>query len=254
MLAEHDEAHGQRRRHAAGRAAPTATSRTPRTPATPPARPRRRPAYSDGFEHEIGEQFEDDEQADHAERTGPALEGRQADEDRRACAEHGPDVRDESQRRTERRPDQGVGHAEDVEPDADGDAVDQIDQRLHQQLPADAGSGLVKRLRGDGQLAVPDQPDQPVAQIAAFEQHEDDHRHHEPRGSQRADDRREPREARETVACAEVTTTGRETVPLGASDRPRSVLMSSIVSCSFSTELPLPAPRTSAIFARILAR
>ena len=56
------------------------------------------------------------------------------------------------------------------------------------------------------------------------------------------------------VACAEVTTTGRETVPLGGSDRPRSVVMSSMVSCSFSTELPLPAPRTSAIFARILAR
>ena len=45
---------------------------------------------------------------------------------------------------------------------------------------------------------MPEQPDHPVAQIPALEQHEDDHRHHEPGGAQRADDRTEPREARET--------------------------------------------------------
>ena len=56
------------------------------------------------------------------------------------------------------------------------------------------------------------------------------------------------------ATCSEVTTTGREIVPLGTSDLPRSVLMSSIVSCSFSTDPPLPAPRTSAIFARMLTR
>ena len=56
------------------------------------------------------------------------------------------------------------------------------------------------------------------------------------------------------ATCSEVTTTGRETVPLGTSDFPRSVLMSSIVSWSFSTDPPLLAPRTSAIFARMLVR
>ena len=133
-------------------------------------------------------------------QSGPAQpwSGRKADQDRRACAEHRPDVRDESESRSQRRPDQRVRHAEEVEPDAGRDAVDQIDQGLHQQLPADARSRLVKRLRRDGQLAVPEQPDQPIAQIPALEQHEDDHRQHEPRGAQRADDRTEPREARET--------------------------------------------------------
>ena len=79
-----------------------------------------------------------------------------------------------------------------------GDAVDQIDQRLHQQLPADTRSRLIERLRRNGQLAVAEQPNQPIAQIPAFEQHEDHHRQHEPGGSQGADDRAEPREARET--------------------------------------------------------
>jgi hypothetical protein len=45
---------------------------------------------------------------------------------------------------------------------------------------------------------VPDQSDYPVAQIPAFQQHEDDHRQHEPGRPQRADDWTEPREARET--------------------------------------------------------
>jgi hypothetical protein len=56
------------------------------------------------------------------------------------------------------------------------------------------------------------------------------------------------------ATCSEVTTTGRDIVPLGASDFPRSVLMPSMVSCSFSTDPPLPAPRTSAIFVRMLVR
>ena len=62
-------------------------------------------------------------------------------------------------------------------------------------MPADASARLVKGLRRDGELAVPDQPDQPVAERPAFEQHEDDHRQHEPGRAQPADHRTEPREA-----------------------------------------------------------
>ena len=77
-----------------------------------------RPGIQHGLEHEIREQLEADEQADHLKRTGPALESRKADQDRRARTEHRPDVRDESERRRQRRPDQCVRHAEEVEPDA----------------------------------------------------------------------------------------------------------------------------------------
>ena len=83
-------------------------------------------------------------------------------------------------RRTAASAAQTSGYVEDVESGAGRDAVEQIDHGLHQQLPADARCRLVKRLRRDGQLSVPEQPDQPVAQISPFEQHEDDHRQHEP--------------------------------------------------------------------------
>ena len=43
-----------------------------------------------GFEHEVREQLEHDEQAHHPERTGPARERGQADQDRRAAPSTGP--------------------------------------------------------------------------------------------------------------------------------------------------------------------
>src|SRR5688572_31409800 len=63
---------------------------------------------------------------------------------------------------------------------------------------ASATRSFIRRLRRDGQLAITQQSDHPVAQISPLEQHEDDHRQHEPRGAQRTDDWTEPREARET--------------------------------------------------------
>ena len=75
-----------------------------------------------------------------------------------------------------------------------------------------------------------EQPNQPIAQVPAFEQHEDHHRQHEAGGAQGADDRTEPRETVKPVTSSEVTTTGREGVPVGALDCPRSVLIPSIVS------------------------
>ena len=60
--------------------------------------------------------------------------------------------------------------------------------------------------------------------------------------------------AEEPATVSEVTTTGREATPGARPILPMSVLMSSIVSCSFSTDPPFPAPRTSAIFDRMLTR
>jgi len=85
---------------------------------------------------------------------------------------------------------------EKVQPDEDRDAVQQTDERLHQQLPADAPRRLVECFRGRGELSVPNQTDQAVAEIAAFEQHEDDHRRNEARSAQRSNDGPKPREGR----------------------------------------------------------
>ena len=77
------------------------------------------------------------------------------------------------------------------------DAIEEVHQRLHQQLPADTTARLVKGLCRDGQPAEPEEADQPVTEIATLEQHENDEHQDEARRSQGTDYRREPRKARE---------------------------------------------------------
>ena len=150
MLAKHDEAHRQRCRHEQAERSPQ-----PRPEGQGHEQRHlgdsRRTRIQDGFEHEIREQLEHDEQGHHPERTGPAREGGKADEDRRTGANHRSDVRDEPECRTERRPDHRVRDAEDVQSDSGGDAIDQIDQGLHQQLATDPRTGLIERLCRDCQ-------------------------------------------------------------------------------------------------------
>ena len=43
-----------------------------------------------------------------------------------------------------------------------------VDQRLHQQLSADATAGFIKCLGGDGQPSVAGESDQAIAQVAAL--------------------------------------------------------------------------------------
>ena len=196
MLAEDNEAHGQRRCHQQPEWSPQ-----PRPKRDGDEQHHLRHTDRAGIEHrleyEIREQLQDDEQCDDDQWTCPPVQGGETDQDRRPRPEHGSDVRNESKRRTQHRPDQWVWNAEEVQSDEDRDAVQQTHKGLHQQLPADATSGLVECLRRRGELSLPDQSDQAIPQVAAFEQHEDDHRRDEPRRAQRPDDGPEPREAQE---------------------------------------------------------
>ena len=72
-------------------------------------------------------------------------------------------------------------------------------------------------------LAMAEQPNQAIAQIPALEQHEDDHRQHEPGCSHWADDRAEPRETRETRDQLRGDHDGPRGRSVGALDCPRSV-------------------------------
>ena len=93
------------------------------------------------------------------------------------------------------RPDQGIWHAQELQDDSGHDAINQIHQRLHQQLAADPAAGLIERAGRYRELAVADEANQPVAQIPALEQHEDGHGHDQSRGTKRAYQRTQPGEA-----------------------------------------------------------
>jgi hypothetical protein len=71
-----------------------------------------------------------------------------------------------------------MGNAEQQQANADGDPKAAVDDRLHEQVAADAMSGFVERFGGNGKTAMADEADEVIAQIATLEAHE--HYQHHP--------------------------------------------------------------------------
>ena len=65
-----------------------------------------------------------------------------------------PKVRHETKRGAKRRPEQRIRRAERPQPGANRDAINQVHERLHQELAADAVRRVVEGLGGDGEVAM----------------------------------------------------------------------------------------------------
>ena len=111
-----------------------------------------------------------EEECRDGERTQPALQRRKADRDRNPGADHRSEVWNEPSHSAQHGPDQRIWHAQEMQDDSGHDAINQIHQRLHQQLAADPAACLIERAGRDRELAVADEANQPVAQIPALEQ------------------------------------------------------------------------------------
>ena len=83
------------------------------------------------------------------------------------------DVGNEPQGRGQDPPQDGVGHADQVKPDADRNAESGIDEKQHREVSADPRGGVFQHLRGHGQLTFSHQPDESIAQVLAADQEED---------------------------------------------------------------------------------
>ena len=105
----------------------------------------------------------------------------------------GSDERHEAQDNREHAPEQRIGHADQPQSDADGNAVGRIHDKLHQQVPTHALGGVAQRLGGAVQVSATDQPDEAVAQVLPLQQHEH-HKHDDDAcGRQRFDQRTDDR-------------------------------------------------------------
>ena len=107
--------------------------------------------------------------------------------------QEGTEIGNEPQHGREQPPQHSVGHADEVEGDADRDAVGQVDHELHQEIAADPGGRIVDGLCALLKIAGSGKLDEAVAQVLPLEQHED-HEDDDEAGSgerreQRADDR-----------------------------------------------------------------
>ena len=92
-------------------------------------------------------------------------------------------------------PQDGAGHADEVEPDGDRKAESDIDEQLRQEKAADPRGGVFQCLRGHGHLTSPDQANEAIAQVLTpdqeeHHQHDDDagRAHHHGHRAERASD------------------------------------------------------------------
>jgi hypothetical protein len=173
VLAEHDQADRQRRRHHEAQWPPEPRPEGDRDQEADLGHAGG-PGVQERFENEIGEQLEDDEQPHHESRSRPAVEHREAHEYRRDGANPRSDVGDEAQGRGEDRPQQGVRHADEEQPDAHADAEAQVDERLDQQVTADPLGRLVESTGRARQVAVTEHANDAVSQFLTIEEHEHD--------------------------------------------------------------------------------
>ena len=140
-----------------------------------------------GLEHVVADELENHEERDREQRRAPAGEGGQRQRDRACRREPRPEVGQETQHRGERSPQHGARNADRGEPDAHRQPVDAADQRLHAEVAAHPLHGVVDGVRGERQVLRADQPEHAIAQLLAFEEHEE--RQHGDQGRRAEGDR-----------------------------------------------------------------
>ena len=144
-------------------------------------------AIEPGFNDVAADQLQDDEEGCRPEQHGPA----RIDSDRKGEREGGgddrSDERHEAQDDREHAPEQRIGHADQPQADADGNAVGDVHDQLHQQIAAHPLGSVAQGLRCPVQIAGAEQPDEAVAQVLPLQQHEHNKDDDDACGCQRLD-------------------------------------------------------------------
>ena len=149
-------------------------------------------AVKPGLDDVVADELGDEEQSHDPEQHRPAGIDRDRERNGKEGGQEGAEIGNEAQHRRQQAPQHRIRHADEVEGDADRDAVGQVHHELHQQIAADPGGGVVDGLRALLEVACSGQLDEAVAQVLPLEQHEDHEDHHQARRwrAARAADRR----------------------------------------------------------------
>ena len=141
----------------------------------------------------VADQLRHEEQSDDPQQHRPARIDRDGEGEREKGGQEGTQIRDEAQDGRQQPPQHRIRDANEIQGDADRDAVGRVHDQLHQEIAADPGSGIVEGLSGLVQVAGPGELDEAVAQVLPLEQHEDDEDDDKASGGERrqqwADDR-----------------------------------------------------------------
>ena len=134
--------------------------------------------YTHGSTPLLNKQLEADVPADNQHRLRPALGMAERHEDRQRGRNPRPDVGDKPQRKTEHAPQHCARHTDQPQPQADGQAVAGVHEKLHPQQAADAAAGIVHGLGCGVQVRRAEELQQTVALVLAIEQ-DKKHEHHD---------------------------------------------------------------------------
>ena len=186
--AEHDQTHGERSRQ-----------KQPHRSPEPGPEDRRGEdrdrgeagagAVEPGFNDVAADQLQDDEEGCRPEQHGPARIDSDREREREGGGDDRPDERHEAQDDREHAPEHWIGHTDQPQADADGNADSDVHDQLHQQIPADPLGGVAQGLGCPVQIAGAEEPDEPVAQVLPLQQHEHDEDDDDAGGRQRLDQR-----------------------------------------------------------------
>ena len=130
-----------------------------------------------------------DEEAHDQQRLVPVVEYGEGERDGHRRRDPGADVRNEAQHHGERAPEHPLGTPRNHRPAATHDSLPGVDERLHQQIAADALRGVAQRLGGGAEVLRAEQADHAVAQIGQPQQHEDGEDDHDRGRADGLDDR-----------------------------------------------------------------
>ncbi len=137
------------------------------------------PPIKQRLHHIVADQFQDQEQADHQDRFCPSRKHDPAQSNRGQGRDPRPHVGNVTEHRGQQAPEKGVRDADKVQPDAHGDAEGAVDDELHEQVAADALSGIVEGTGRKRQPATSHHPNQAVPQVLALDEHEQHQHNHQ---------------------------------------------------------------------------
>ena len=144
-----------------------------------------------GLDDVVADELGQEEQPDHPQQHRPAGIDRDREGDREQRGQERAEIGHEAQDGGQHAPQDRIGHPDEIEGKADGDAIGEVHDQLHEQVAAHPPGRIVESVRALLKVSCSGKLDEAVPQVLLLEQHEDHEDHDEARrgdrGEQRAD-------------------------------------------------------------------
>ena len=134
-----------------------------------------------------------EEERTRPEQHGPSRVDRNGESGREHCGDDRPNVGHETQQHRENAPEHRIRDADEPQPSSDQSPEASVNCRLHQEIAAEAASGIVQPLGCSLEITSTSEPNEAVSKVFALQQKKNDENYNDTCCSQwlnkRANDR-----------------------------------------------------------------